>query len=75
MNKNFIKGNILILSLVSFFNDIASDMIYPLLPLFIASVGGTPGILGIIEGVGETVSSLLKLFSGSISDLIKKRSL
>ncbi|MCX7991838.1 MAG: MFS transporter [Proteobacteria bacterium] len=71
--KNFIKGNILILGLVSLLNDIASDMIYPLLPLFLASLGGTPKVLGIIEGVGETTASLLKLFSGYLSDVFRKK--
>ncbi len=73
MKNSFIKGNILILSMASLFNDIASDMIYPLIPLFIANLGGTPKILGLIEGIGETISSLLKLFSGYLSDLTKKK--
>lgn len=73
MKKDFLKGNVLILSIASLFNDIASDMIYPLLPLFIATVGGTPKVLGLIEGIGETVASLLKLFSGYVSDLIKRK--
>jgi len=73
MKKGFLSANVILLSFVSFCNDIASDMIYPLLPLFITSVGGTPAILGIIEGIAETTASLLKLFSGYISDLFKKR--
>lgn len=73
MRKDFLKGNVLVLGIVSFLNDIASDMIYPLLPLFISTIGGTPKTLGIIEGVGETTASLLKLFSGYVSDIFKKK--
>lgn len=73
MNRSFLRGNVLILSIISFVNDIASDMIYPLLPLFISTIGGTAKVLGVIEGVGETIASLLKLFSGYLSDVFKKR--
>ncbi len=73
MKLKFLSKNIILLSFVSFCNDIASDMIYPLLPVFITSVGGTPAILGIIEGVAETTASILKLFGGYISDMLKKR--
>ncbi len=73
MKKGFLSANVILLSLVSLCNDIASDMIYPLLPLLITSVGGTPAVLGLIEGVAETTASLLKFFSGYISDLLKKR--
>lgn len=73
MKKTFLSLNVILLSLVSLFNDIASDMIYPLLPIFITSLGGTPAILGVIEGVAETTSSLLKLFGGYLSDIFKRR--
>lgn len=74
-NKN--KDNwksIYSLSAVSFFNDIASEMIYPLIPVFIKTVLGFGAeIIGIIEGIAESINSLLKLFSGWISDKSKKR--
>lgn len=73
MKKGFLSVNVILLSFVSLCNDVASDMIYPLLPVFITSVGGTPAILGVIEGFAETIASLLKLFSGYMSDFIKKR--
>lgn len=73
MKKGFLSVNVILLSFVSLCNDIASDMIYPLLPVFITSVGGTPAILGVIEGFAETTASLLKLFSGYMSDFVKKR--
>lgn len=68
------RKNILFLGLVSFFNDFASDMIYPLLPLFLTTVlkAGAASI-GVIEGVAETTASLLKFFSGYWSDKYRRR--
>ena len=69
-----ITGNVLILGLVSFFTDVSSEMIYPLLPLFLTTVlGAGPAFLGVIEGVAESTASLLKLFSGIVSDRLKDR--
>ena len=69
-----IPRNVKALGFVSLLNDAASEMIYPLLPIFLISVlGAGPGALGVIEGVAETTASLLKLFSGWISDKLKKR--
>ncbi len=49
-----IPRNVLILGLVSFFNDIASEMIYPLVPIFLTSVLGAPvSIVGLIEGIAN----------------------
>jgi MFS family permease len=69
-----ITGNVLILGLVSFFTDVSSEMIYPLLPLFLTGVlGAGPAFLGVIEGVAESTASLLKLFSGIVSDRLPAR--
>lgn len=58
-----------LLGIISLTNDAASDMIYPLVPLYLASVlMAGPKALGIIEGIAEAVSSLLKLFAGVIAD-------
>lgn len=58
-----------LLGLISLFNDAASDMIYPLVPLYLTSVlMAGPKALGLIEGVAEMLSSLLKLFAGVVSD-------
>ncbi len=66
--------NIYILGVASFFNDFSSEMIYPLIPVFIKSVLGVGAyFIGIIEGIAETANSLLKLFSGYFSDRFKKR--
>ena len=62
-------SNIVLLGLVSFFTDISTQMIYPILPLFLTSVmGAGPLIIGIIEGIAESLASVLKLFSGIFSD-------
>jgi len=59
---------------VSLFNDLSSEMIYPLIPSFIKSVLGLgPAFLGILEGIAESTNSILKLFTGYFSDKIKKR--
>ncbi|WP_224960119.1 MFS transporter [Geomonas subterranea] len=69
-----IAGNVLVLGLVSFFTDVSSEMIYPLLPLFLTGqLGAGPAFLGAIEGVAESTASLLKLFSGIVSDRVRRR--
>ena len=59
---------------VSLFTDASSEMIYPLLPIFLTSVlGASPIFLGIIDGIAEGTASILKGFSGYISDRLQKR--
>jgi hypothetical protein len=66
--------NVVILGFVSLLNDAASEMIYPLLPVFLTSVlGAGPAALGMIEGIAESTASLLKLYSGYLSDRVKRR--
>lgn len=66
--------NVFVISLVSFFNDVSSEIIYPLLPLFLTlTLGASPAIIGIIEGAAESVASILKLFAGYFSDRLGKR--
>lgn len=65
---------IIVLGTVSFFNDLSSEMIYPLLPLFLSTVlGAGPIALGTIEGFAEAVASLLKISSGMWADRIPRR--
>lgn len=61
------------LGIVSLFTDAASEMIYPLIPVYVAALGSGAILLGVIEGVAETTASMLKLISGIISDKIGKR--
>ena len=69
-----IKRNVFFLSVVSLLNDTSSDMIYPLIPLFFSSVlGASYTTIGIIEGIAESTAATLRIFSGALSDRIKKR--
>ncbi len=72
--KKWLSKNVFSMGLTSLFTDISSEMIYPLLPLFLSTVlGAGATTLGIIEGIAEATSSLLKTVSGYVSDKIKKR--
>jgi MFS-type transporter involved in bile tolerance (Atg22 family) len=76
MKKNYNKGfrNIVFLGLVSCFADISSEMVYPIIPLYLTAVlGATPALVGVIEGIAESVASLLKVFSGYVSDKFQKK--
>jgi MFS family permease len=64
---------VIMLGLVSLFTDSATEMIYPLIPVFVTALGAGALVLGVIEGVAETTSALLKLVSGIISDKIGRR--
>jgi MFS family permease len=75
MKKNSIPRNIVMLGLVSLFTDSATEMIYPLIPIFVAALGSGAVLLGVIEGVAETTAAMLKLFSGVLSDKLRKRKL
>ena len=69
-----ISRNIFILGLVSLFTDLSSQMVFPLIPLFLTTVLGAGAYaVGIVEGAAETTASLLKVVSGYWSDKIKKR--
>src|SRR5436305_4621860 len=67
---------ILVLGFVSFFTDLSSNMIIPILPLYLTTVLHVQiGSIGIIEGIAESTASILKLFSGWITDRLGKRKL
>ncbi len=66
--------NIILLGLTSLLTDIASEMVYPLVPFFLTvRLGASPAVLGVIEGLAESVASLLKVFSGRLSDHLQER--
>ena len=74
MTLRGISGNVLVLGVVSLLTDVSSEMIYPLLPLFLTGVlGAGPAFLGAIEGIAESTAALLKLASGYISDRVPRR--
>ncbi len=69
-----LPGNLWVASATSFLTDISSEMVLNILPLFMSSVLGIKtNIIGIIEGVAEATSSLLKVFSGWLSDKLRSR--
>jgi MFS family permease len=66
--------NVFFTGLVSFFMDVSSEMIYPLVPLFLANMlGVNKSLIGLIEGIAESTASILKVFSGWFSDRIGRR--
>jgi MFS family permease len=78
MPQQKINKNILLMGFTSFFTDISSEMIYPLLQAFVSAVMASQKallgpVLGIIEGIAESTASLSKVFFGYYSDKIRKR--
>jgi MFS family permease len=72
--KSRLPQAVIALGLVSLFTDISSEMIYPLLPLFLSGVLGAGALaLGVIEGVAESTASLLKVYSGIRADRSRRR--
>ncbi len=74
MSGSRLRPQVVLLGLMSLLNDSASEMIYPLLPIFLTStLGATPIIVGLIEGTADALSSILKLAAGWISDRLPYR--
>src|SRR5437762_5717773 len=74
MERQRLRPQVILLGLVSLLNDSASEMIYPLLPVFLTTtLGATPLIVGLIEGTADALSSILKLAAGWISDRLPRR--
>jgi len=74
--QSFFTGlgrNIIIVGFVSLFTDLSSQMVFPVVPLFLLSLGASAWVIGLVEGAAETTASLLKVFSGYWSDKIKRR--
>jgi len=74
MDQKETRKTVRTFALASFLNDLGSDMIYPIWPLFVTSVLGAPmAVLGFIDGLGEAIVSISQAASGYISDRIRKR--
>lgn len=74
MKKKIILSNIVLIGLVSLFVDMSTEMVYPIIPLFLtAGLGATPAVVGVIEGIAESVASLLKVGSGYIGDVYQNK--
>ncbi|MFZ3231170.1 MAG: MFS transporter [Pseudobdellovibrio sp.] len=73
-SKKVLNPTVIKLGLVSFFADLSSEMLYPITPIFLTTVlGASMTSVGLIEGLAESVASLMKTFSGTLSDRISKR--
>jgi len=69
-----IGANVILLGMVSLFTDLSSQMVFPLLPLYLSSVlGASAYLVGAVEGAAETTASLVRVFSGFWSDKMKRR--
>ena len=74
MPREKLKPQVILFGFVSLLNDSASEMIYPLLPVFLTStLGATPAVIGLIEGAADGLASILKYFAGSWSDRLDRR--
>jgi len=71
-----IPKQVFLLGLVSFFTDFASEMLYPVTPLFLTvTLGASMSVVGLIEGIAEVTAGLLKGYFGNLSDKLGKRSI
>src|SRR5687767_12173561 len=69
-----LKPQVKLLAIAALLNDTASELIYPLLPIFLtATLGATPAVVGLIEGAADGLASIPKYLSGAWSDRAKKR--
>lgn len=76
MKLKNIPKQVFLLGLISFFTDFASEMLYPVTPLFLTvTLGASMAVVGIIEGVAEVTAGLLKGYFGNLSDKLRKRSI
>ena len=67
-------NNVIFIGLVSFFADLSTEMVYPLIPLYLTTVfGATPALVGVIEGIAECLASLLRVFSGYMTDKYRRK--
>ncbi len=75
-DESALTRNVYVVSLVSFFQDAASELLYPVLPFFVVGVlGAPPAVLGAIEGLADGVASAIKAVSGRLADLRHRRPL
>ncbi len=71
----WISRNVLLLWFVSLFTDLSSQMVFPLIPLFLVSLGSWATVIGIVEWAADTTAALLKVFSWYLSDKFHKRTI
>ena len=71
--RQIITKAILLVSFVSLFTDIASEMLYPIMPVYLRSIGFSVLLIGILEGCAEATAGISKGYFGNLSDRLKKR--
>ena len=69
----YLTRTIIVLSAVSLFTDIASEMLYPIMPIYLKSIGFSVLLIGILEGVAEATAGISKGYFGQLSDRVGKR--
>ncbi len=69
----YITHKVWILSLVSLFTDTASEMLYPIMPLYLKSIGFSVVLIGLLEGIAEATAGMSKGYFGKLSDITQKR--
>jgi len=73
MRRSYLTQTIVTLSLVSLLTDIASEMLYPIMPVYLSSIGFTALWIGVLEGLAEAVVGLSKAWFGNLSDRSGRR--
>ena len=73
MKQKILTRTVLVVSFVSLFTDVASEMLYPVMPVYLKSIGFSILLIGILEGVAEATAGLSKGYFGNLSDLTGKR--
>lgn len=69
----YITRSIWILSIISLCTDMASEMLYPIMPLYLKSIGFSVVLIGILEGIAEAIAGLSKGYFGKLSDTMGRR--
>jgi len=73
-NRKYAVSNIVLLGLVSMFIDMSTEMVYPLIPLYLTSaLGAAPSVVGVIEGIAESLAAFLRVMSGYIGDVYRNK--
>src|SRR3954471_24252008 len=74
--RPWMTHNLKVVSAVSFMQDAASELLYPLMPILLTTVLGAPAaVVGVIEGIAEGVAALTKVLAGRLSDRFRKKPL
>ena len=69
----YITRTVWILSLISLFTDTASEMLYPVMPIYLKTIGFSIVLIGVLEGIAEATAGLSKGYFGKYSDVSGKR--